>query len=387
MSADLSVVVPTFNEVNNVAELVNLLDRALVGVSWEVIFVDDDSPDGTGEAVRAIARRDLRVRCVERIGRRGLSSAAVEGMLSSSAPFLAVMDGDLQHDETLLPRMLEKLRTGNDDLVVASRYLEGGGLGDWEAKRARISRMATLLVRLTMRAELSDPMSGFFMLRRETLDLCVRQLSQVGFKILADLLSSAPRPLRVAELPYTFRARKHGESKLDALVALEYFELLLDKTLGRFLPVRFLMFGLVGSFGVLVHLAFLGLSFRLLGVGFAVAQLIATVVAMTNNFVLNNVFTYRDRRLHGLGMLRGLVLFYATCALGAAANVAIASVVFEHTQNWPLAGATGALVGAVWNFALSSAFTWGRSQKSRRRQRARPAEVAVGEPSPESPSP
>lgn len=357
---EVCVVVPTFNERENVEPLVERLGRALAGVDWEVVFVDDDSPDGTAEVVRALGRQDGRVRCVQRIGRRGLSSAVVEGMLTSTAPLLAVIDGDLQHDERLLPVMVQVLRGGEVDIVVGSRYVEGGSVGAWDERRARMSRFATWVAKVVLKAELRDPMSGFFMLTRPAFERTVRRLSTIGFKVLVDVFASAPEPLRARELHYTFRPRVAGESKLDGLVIWEYLELLLDKLVGRFVPVRFLMFALVGGFGLLVHLATLGVAFRVLEWGFAAAQATATLVAMTSNFALNNVLTYRDRRLRGAELVRGLLLFYLVCGVGALANVGIAQVIFERSDVWLLAGVAGAAIGAVWNYAMASTYTWRR---------------------------
>ena len=189
---ELAVVVPTFNERANVAVLVDRLDACLAGLAWEVVFVDDDSPDGTAEAVRELARRDPRVRCLRRVGRRGLASACVEGMLATSAPLLAVMDADLQHDEALLPAMVERLREGDVDLVVGTRYAAGTAVPGWDEGRRRMSRLATRLGRAALGVPLSDPMSGFFAVRREALERVVRGLSAVGFKILLDILATRP---------------------------------------------------------------------------------------------------------------------------------------------------------------------------------------------------
>jgi dolichol-phosphate mannosyltransferase len=355
-SIELSVIVPTFNERENVGPLIERLERTLEGIAWEVIYVDDDSPDGTAEVVKTLARRDPRIRCIHRIGRRGLSTAVIEGIQSSSAPYAAVIDADLQHDETLLPRMLDEAKRRGLDVVVGSRYVAGGGVGDWQESRRVASAYATRLARLVVSAELADPMSGFFLISRPAFDRAVRRLSGQGFKILLDLFASTPEPYRFAELPYTFRPRLHGSSKLDTLVAWEYLMLLLDKLVGRFVPVRFVLFGLVGGSGVLVHLATLRLS--LTAASFPTAQATATIVAMTSNFALNNVFTYRDKRLKGFRFLTGLLSFYAVCSIGAVANVGIASAAFAHQYSWWLAGLAGAAVGVVWNYAVSSVFTW-----------------------------
>jgi dolichol-phosphate mannosyltransferase len=355
----LSVVVPTFNERSNVGELVRRLEQALAGIEWEVVFVDDDSTDGTTAALREAARSNARVRVLHRIGRRGLATAVVEGIMSVSSPFVAVMDGDLQHDEQQLARMLERLSASDCDLVVGSRYMAGGAADDWQKDRQAISRLATLLARAVLREPLSDPMSGFFMLRREAFDRAVRRLSGVGYKILLDILMSARPPLAVAEVPYTFRSRAQGESKLDTAVAWEYLVLLLDKTLGRIVPIRFVMFVLVGGAGVVVHMLSLAALSRGLEFSFIGSQTAATMAAMTFNFFANNALTYRDQRLRGpVRILVGLLSFYAVCSVGAISNVGIAAFLFLRDYSWWLSGLAGIVVGAVWNYAASSIFTW-----------------------------
>jgi dolichol-phosphate mannosyltransferase len=357
---ELCVVVPTFNEVGNVAVLVERLDAVLAGIDWEIVFVDDDSPDGTADRVREIGRTDRRVRCIRRIGRRGLSSATIEGMLSSAADFVAVMDGDLQHDESLLPRMVETLRGDAVELVVASRYVGAGDAGGLSSGgRRRLSRAGTSLARLVVKAEITDPVSGFFMLRRSLFEALAPRLTGIGFKILIDILASAPRPLSTVELPYSFRARHSGESKLDPFTALEYLLLLAEKWSGRVLPARLLLFGVVGASGVVINLAILRVLLAL-GIDFTAADIVATVAAMVSNFFLNNILTYRDSRLVGWRAMRGLVSFMAVCAIGALVNVAVARDLYAVTGLWWLAGIGGAVVGALLNYGLTSFFTWGR---------------------------
>lgn len=363
-SPELSVIVPTFNERENVPELVRRLDSALSGLDWEVIFVDDDSPDGTAALVRELARKDPRVRVVQRVNRRGLSTACVEGMLASSAPYLAVIDADLQHDERILPDLLAAVRDEGLDIAVGSRYTEGGGTGDWAADRQLVSRFATRLSRLILKADLKDPMSGFFLLRREVLEGAVHDLSGIGFKILLDIFASVPRPLRFREVPYTFRPRHAGESKLDSVVAWEYLIMLLDKSIGRYVPIRFVPFAFIGGIGVFVHMAVLWVVFQAMDRSFVAGQTIATLVAMTSNFFLNNMFTYRDRRLRGWGLVRGWVSFTLACSLGAVANVGIATYLFESDAagdiGWVLSALAGIIVGAVWNYAVTSVYTWSK---------------------------
>jgi dolichol-phosphate mannosyltransferase len=355
----LSVIVPTFNEADNVAELRDRVATALAGIDWEMIFVDDDSPDGTAIKLRAMAQDDGRIRCLQRIGRRGLTSACVEGVLASSAPVVAVIDADLQHDERLLPRMYELIGQGDLDVVVGSRYTESGGVGTWDASRAAISGMATKLARLVLKADLKDPMSGFFMIRRETVVECVRTgISGVGFKVLLDLFATSPKPLRHRELPYQFRNRVAGQSKLDSNVAWEYLIMLLDRLLGRAVPIRFIAFVLVGGLGLVVHLLVLSLLFKGYGTSFLLAQAAATMVAMTANYFLNNAFTYRDLRLRGWRFVRGWVSFVLACGVGALANVGVAQYLFERDSFWLLSAVAGTVVGAVWNYAITAVYTW-----------------------------
>ena len=280
-------------------------------------------------------------------------------MLATAAPCVAVMDADLQHDESLLPPMYAALRAGRADLVIGSRYVQGGGVGAWDASRERASRLATRLAQRVLPADVADPMSGFFMLRREVLESRVRALSGIGFKILLDLLTVPGAPVRVLELPYQFRTRVAGESKLDALVAWDFLMLLGDRAFGRWVPARFVAFAAVGGVGVGVH--FLILSALLVGFGaaFPFSQAVATVATMVFNFAVNNGLTYRDRRLRGTRWWWGLASFMAACSVGAVANVGIASYLFEHVTGWAVAGVAGILVGAVWNYAVTGAYTWG----------------------------
>ena len=359
---ELVVVVPTLNERANVPELVRRLDGLLHDIAWEIVFVDDDSPDGTADVVRRLSTTDPRVRILQRLGRRGLSSACVEGALASAAPVIAVMDADLQHDERLLPRMLDALRGDPAlDLAVASRYATGGSVGQWQASRIAISDLATRLARLVTSAEVADPMSGFFMIRREKFEAAMRRLSGQGFKILLDLLASSPTPLRLREFAYTFRPRLHGDSKLDSMVAWEYLMLIADKLVGRVLPVRFALFALIGGVGVLVNLFVLRAGL-MGGLDFSRAEWLATAAAMIGNFLLNNQLTYRDRRLHGARAVRGLALFCIGCTVGAVANVGIAAAVFDSGGRWWLAGLAGAVLGAVWNYAIASTYVWTRGR-------------------------
>ena len=354
----LSVVVPTFNERDNVVALYRKLDAALKGIAWEVIYVDDNSPDGTSDVVRKLAAEDPRVRCIRRVGRRGLSGACIEGILASSAPCAAVMDADLQHDETQLPKMLALLESGAAELVVGSRYIEGGSAASFDSQRAGFSKFATSVAKRLLRVEIADPMSGFFMIRRDRFEQLAPELSTQGFKILLDVVATARGTLRTTEIPFTFGSRLHGESKLDSMVALDFLGLVLAKFTNDAVSLRFLLFAMVGGTGLLVHLSTLFIALKVLGWPFPQAQAAGAFVAMTSNFILNNFLTYRDQRLKGFAILGGLLAFYLVCSVGLFANVGVAFSVYDQEPIWWLAGAAGALMGVVWNYAMSGLFVW-----------------------------
>jgi dolichol-phosphate mannosyltransferase len=355
---ELTVVVPTFNERANVAKLVSKIEAVLAGVSWQVIFVDDNSPDGTAAEVKAIAAVDPRVQCLHRMGRRGLAGAVIEGAMASAAPFVAVMDGDLQHDETLLPQMLAALTEDRADLVVGSRYVGGADEADASAlgaTREAGSRFANWLGQKVLQVKLTDPMSGFFMIRRDRVDAVASKLDTAGFKVLFDIVACQDTPLRALELPYTFRAREAGDSKLDNGVVVQYLGLLTAKLTKDTISPRFLMFALVGASGVVVNLVILDL---LKQYGFALAQFIAALGAMTSNYLINNWVTYRDRRKKGFGLITGYFKFVMLCSVPLAANVAVATVVFEKGAAWMVAGIAGAIVAAAWNYVTTSKAVW-----------------------------
>ena len=374
MTLRLGVVLPTYNERKNLRGMIDRLDAALAGVPWEVIVVDDNSPDGTADEARAIAQDDPRVRVIQRIGRRGLSSAAIEGMCATAAPIVAVMDADHQHDPALLPGMLAALNSGEYDLAYASRFAEGASTEAWgRPDRVKASGIANRIANKVTGVELSDPMSGYFMLRAETLRADAHRLSGVGFKILLDILATVDTPLRVKEFPMNFAARAEGESKLDQTVVFEFLIGLYDKWLGRIIPTRFALFGTVGALGVFVQLGALWVMLHLVlgerfvygnwseSTTFNVANTAAAMVAMTFNFVLNNELTYSDKRLRGFGpLLRGWAQFGLTCSLGLLTNVGSAAVLKTIGFHSVVAVIGGIVLGSVWNFALSSRFVWGK---------------------------
>jgi dolichol-phosphate mannosyltransferase len=355
-----AVIVPTFNEIDNVERLLAALDAVLAGLHSEIIFVDDWSADGTAERIGQLAQGRADVRVIRRFGRCGLASAVIEGMMATMAPIVAVIDGDGQHDERLLPRLYSLVHGGAADVAIGSRYCRNGSTGDWSSFRLKCSQAATRLSRLVLQAPVSDPMSGFFAVRRDRVEALLPRLSGRGFKILFDLLTSSPEPLRAIELPYEFRTRTAGASKLGTGVALDYLVTIADRLIRRFAPPRFVMFGVVGTLGLGVHLAVLKATLALADTTFARAQTVAVLIAIAFNFLVNNSITFRDRRLKGGRLLVGLASFYLLCGLGALANIGTGTVLFAEHHGWWVSGVAGAIVGSVWNFAASMLVTWRR---------------------------
>jgi len=356
----LTVVVPTYNERDNIKPLIALLDETLNTIDWEIVFVDDDSPDGTAQEVRKIARSRQNVRIIHRVGRRGLSGACIEGILSSSAPFAAVMDGDLQHDETILVSMLKLLENdANLDLVVGSRNISGGSVGSGLTKIRSIgSDVATFVARRLLKINVADPMSGFFMIRLKSFRSVVEELQMQGFKILTDLLSASRGNWNVVEIPFIFKERQFGESKMDSAVTLEYFGLILARLTGGRVSIRLVLFLFVGLTGVFVQLLMVALFLKILNFNFFYSQIFAVIVAMTSNFFLNNLLTYRDQSLVGKQVIMGLVSFYVVCSLGAIANVAVANIIYSFIPLWIFASFVGSVMSSLWNFLSSRWLTW-----------------------------
>jgi dolichol-phosphate mannosyltransferase len=361
---DLALVIPTYNERGNIPELIARIESALQSLSWELIFVDDDSPDDTAEVIASFARHDHRIRLIHRVGRRGLSSACIEGILATTSNYVAVMDADMQHDETVLPQMLSTLRQDSLDLVVGTRNADGGSMGQFSRHRVILSRLGQKVSNTICQCEISDPMSGFFLFNRSFFLEVVRNLNAGGFKILVDMLASSERPVRFAEVGYTFRNRKCGESKLDVNTAVEYLFLVLDKLTdkltGRALPLRFAAFALVGATGFATHLLCLSLLMFGFHWHFLAAQIAATYIAMTENFFLNNLVTWRDRSLRGVRLVSGMASFWLACSFGAWANVIFARSLLQSGAKWYLAGIAGIILSSVWNYSISNLFTWSK---------------------------
>jgi len=359
-----SLILPTYNEVGNIPGLVKKIRASLKGVPYEIIIVDDDSPDETWRITQEIAHDCNDLHVIRRIGRRGLSSAVIEGFLAAKGDVFGVMDADGQHDSNLLPE-LYKAASAKGGICIGSRYTEGGSVGEWDERRHLMSRMATKLALLLCKVKASDPMSGFFAIDRKTFEKILPSLNPKGFKILLDLLVHAPKETEVQELPFTFGKREHGESKLSRRVQIEFLEYLYDVSFGRYIPLMFVKYCIVGSFGVVVHVsAFMFISYLFTRGGeptfrefsFSVGGAIETAIIF--NFLLNNAWTFSHAKLRGKEAVIGFLKFNGACLFGALANYAVSAFLFSFGIAKLLSVVVGAFTGVVWNYTMNRMLTW-----------------------------
>ena len=368
----LSVVVPTLDERANVEVLFARLCSTLHGVAWEMIVVDDDSRDGTWLWAKATARTDRRLRCLRRVNRRGLAGACIEGALSSSALYIAIIDADLQHDEAILVDMLQLALEGKADLVIGTRRQGMSPRESMNLPRRSLSAIGAILSRRLLSRDVVDPMSGYFLIRREVIENLAPILVTDGFKILVDVLMNAPQDLRVAEIEYVFRERTSGESKLNMIVAIDYLGLLIHQLSYKVVSPRFVLYALSGASGLIVHLMLL--RCLLLASGdkkFGAMEFVASYSAMISNFFVNNAITFRDRRFRGWSMIPAMFVFCAICSVGVIADLSITTWLFDPSSWW-LAGISGALISTFWNFGVSGNVVW----SARARNRAAPWDVS-----------
>jgi dolichol-phosphate mannosyltransferase len=357
LSPHLAIIIPTYNERGNIAELTKRIIAVMADVPFEIIIVDDNSPDCTWHYARELSQGDGRIRCIRRIGRQGLSGACLEGMLATHAQYIAVMDADLQHDESILPHMLATLIDGKD-IVVGSRFIEGGSDEDgFNHTRQLISKLGRYVLGLVLKTDVKDTMSGFFMLNRQIIDLYAPQLSATGFKILADLLYCGGASLKTAEIGYHFRQRGEGVSKFNLRIGLEFIGLILNKITNGVIPIDLVSFLIVGTIGLIVHLSIL-YALIMMATDFTYAQSVAALCAMISNFTLNNDITWRHKRLSGWRWWRGLVIFCTICSASILANVSLAALIFERKGQWLVASLAGIGLGIVWNYVVSAKIVW-----------------------------
>ena len=367
----VTIVSPTYNEAENVERLACEVGNVLSGIDYELLIADDDSPDRTWAVAQTLASESPRIRVLRRTTDRGLSSAVIEGFLSSSSDYVGVIDADLQHDPAILPQMIATLDAGAE-IAVGSRYIEGGGTGTWNAARRFQSWVATKLAQTFLGVELTDPMSGYFILRRDDFNRIHKQLDSSGFKILLEIIARLA-PSRLEEVPYTFRARVAGQSKLTSKVVLQYLgQLWRLSSVSRYMSVRFIKFALVGASGTIINLcAFLSFA-RLFGVRDWRISALATLLANFTNYVFNNAWTFVDRGHRGWSLVRGYVTYLGLSLVGMSASTLTFAGLSGAYRTYLHAGQpdkesyilalgfqlVAILVGTIFNYELNRRFTW-----------------------------
>jgi len=367
MNSGLSMIIPTFNEAVNLPVLVERLSRALepTGVGYELVVVDDDSPDGTWRVAEQLGARNPHVRVIRRTsGERGLAPAVVEGWRQARGHILGVIDADLQHPPHLLPVLLEQLNGHAVDAVIASRYLPSGARLRWSPMRKWISRGASNLAQAVLPAaahQVTDPMSGFFLLRREVLEGVA--LQPKGYKILLEVLSRG-RYRNVAEVPYEFQRRHAGQSKLGASVMRDYLVQLWRLAWAPDGFGRFVRYCFVGATGVAVNMGVLWALKSSHTLGTLRGGAVAVWLAMVNNFLWNEVWTFRDRsRLHPClrERLARFVSFYLVCGVGAVIHLGLLwALAIKLGWHYLLANAMAIVMVTLWNYGLNTTWTWTR---------------------------
>ena len=353
---DLSLVICTLNESESIGAVLREVDRVLAGVPTEVIVVDDSEDDATARAVRAVVPIHVHIRLMRRRGERGLATAAAAGWGRARGRVLGLMDGDGQHDASLLPALLKTMQLQHADFAVASRYITGANTG-LTGFRDHLSQLGTWSARLATGVNTSDPMSGFFLFRRDWWEAAQVKMSPVGYKILLDLTLSGTRKPKIVEVATSLRARIGGQSKLDVRVIADLAALILSKQFNGALSPRFVLFAGVGASGMIVNMSVVT-AMAAMGAAYGLAQAVAVLIAMTTNFVLNNLLTFRDRRLGGMAFWRGLAAFYAACGGGAIVNELLGMKLYAMGTPAALAAFCGASLAVVWNYAAATRIAW-----------------------------
>jgi dolichol-phosphate mannosyltransferase len=355
-SIQLSILIPTLNEADNVIELTKRIFNLELKIPYNIIFIDDGSNDLTVANIRKMQQENDNIFLLRRFKRKGLSSAIIEGALFSQAELICVMDADLQHDEAKIPEMLQKINEA--DIVVASRYSQEGEIDQsWSKIRKFISNAATFLSSFLLgKNKVSDPMSGFFLIKREILEKIEMQLKPEGFKILFDIISCSKK-FKIKEVSYSFKTRIYNQSKLNHSVLISFVELFITKFLLKLLPHKFALFCFVGTIGLIVNIITMMLL-KYLNYDFLWSQLIVSTLIIFLNYILNNIITFRDNKLFGIKFIEGLIKFFVTCFLGLACNLAISYSLYNIGINWYMASVIGVLFSSVWNFGLSLYYVW-----------------------------
>jgi len=358
-SYDLSIVIPTYNEASNIIAIIESINSTLGDVaSYEIIVVDDNSKDKTWELAEQYADKYKNITCFRRITSKGLSSAVIDGFMISRGKFISVIDADLQHDESILPKMLNYCHNGAD-LAIGSRYCQDGSTGEWGLIRKLISKVATKISQKIGNIYMSDPMSGFFMIRRDVFLNVVDKLNAKGYKILLDIVSQLDASkINMIEVPYTFKKRSRGESKLTPEVVFQLIDFIYLKIVGNYIPIEYVKFVTVGAIGAVVHFTILYLMHIVFDNNYQNALIIAIEFSLIINYFINNLWTFKEKTHTGLKKIIGLVKFNILSGVGGIISYYISISLFDSGVNWIFASTIGAIVASLWNYNLNKILTW-----------------------------
>jgi len=348
--SEVSIIIPTYNESENIVKVLNEIELTLSGHDYEVIVVDDNSPDQTSEIVKKISKANKNILCIKRTWKKGLSSAVIEGVALSSKELVCVMDGDGQHDPKDILKMLEHHRAYNLDLVSGSRFLNLSSELALSQSRKNLSDAGIFFANLFLKKKMTDPMTGLFLIKKNLIENLQDQLYKDGFKILFDILM-LNKTLKSDEVQINFRSRIAGDSKLNISTIFNMLGQVMENITKGFMPASFFVFSLVGTVGVAIHLT--SLSLLLMSLGFVAANAVSTVLAMTSNYFLNNYLTFHNLHKTFRERFQGLIKYSFTNSFSILANIGVASQFYANNFSEISSALIGILAGLVLNYFLS----------------------------------
>ena len=358
----ISVIIPTYNEYKNLPKLLDQLLNLETIFEKEIIIVDDNSSDGTQNLARSYSQNDRRIRLISRLGRSGLSSAIKEGCLCASGDLIVIMDADGQHEPNSIINGLEKFNNKNIDIIIGSRFLEESIIKGLSSKRESGSSIANFLARITLHSgykKLTDYMTGFILLKRNSCIKYIEKIDVNGFKFLYELLSLSKGKLKVIEIPLVFGFREFGKSKLDLAVIWDFLISLIHNFFGRIIPRRAFSFALVGLIGVFVQMFAIYFLLAVTDFDFEKILPVGVILAATSNYIINNILTFRSNKLSGKNFYFGLFKFLLVASLPIIANIGVANLFYNQlSTNTFFAQIAGILVVFIWNYAASSRVVW-----------------------------
>ena len=355
---NISILIPTYNEALNIKILIDRISHCLKKIDWEIIFVDDNSPDKTSEKIEYFTKTQSNIKVVNRLNERGLAGAVITGLKYCKFQNIIVMDADLQHDPIYIPKLIKRIEKDDATIVIASRYFQSSTIEDFHFMRKIVSKLTIKIFNMFSYKKLTDPMSGFFIIKKDFFINLSKQLSKDGYKILADIILNGPKTITVSEISLGFKKRNAGQSKMNLRVLWDFLLIIAYCVLKNYVPRKYLSYIFVGCLGLLTHLIFLYVFYKLLLINFLLSHILATFIAILINFTLNNVLTFYSKNLIGFRWLIGLVNYNIFCSYGLFISYSITKVLSDLNCYWFLAGIIGTFTASIWNFSISKFLVW-----------------------------